>query len=151
MPSRAATRRCGLRCGRRFSASPKTSSSRKLWHHCGAQGWKDWHLLLAVVNIVVNGRARRLGVNMNALTKDDMERVQGLLRAEERPDDPMPPADVFTEDAMWVHLANATVTTIRGWGLELRVRFEPRALLAVLGDRFNYWDDDVAHEPIFTA
>jgi hypothetical protein len=116
-----------------------------------AQGWKDWHLLLAVVNIVVNGRARRLGVNMNALTKDDMERVQGLLRAEERPGDPMPPADVFTEDAMWVHLANAAVTTMRGWGLELRVRFEPRALLAVLGDRFNYWDDDVAHEPIFTA
>ncbi|MCC9177673.1 hypothetical protein [Arthrobacter sp. zg-Y750] len=115
-----------------------------------AQGWKDWHLLLAVVNIVVNGRARRLGVNMNALTKDDMERVQGLLRAEERPDDPMPPADVFTEDVMWVHLANAAVATIRGWGLELRVRFEPRALLAVLGDRFNYWDDDVDHDPILS-
>jgi hypothetical protein len=53
---------------------------------------------------------------------------------------------------MWFHLANAALTTVRQWGLEVRLnRVDPRSFLGLLGDRFNYWDDDVEHEPIFTT
>lgn len=47
-------------------------------------------------------------------------------------------------------LSNAALTTVRRWGLEVRLnRVDPRSFLGLLGDRFNYWDDDVDHEPIF--
>lgn len=118
-----------------------------------AEGWKDWHLLLAVVNIVVNGRAAQRGLNMTtSITKADIERVSLLTQEEERAEDPEPPLRIFTEDRMWFHLSNAALTTVRRWGLEVRLnRVDPRSFLGLLGDRFNYWDDDVDHEPIFTT
>ncbi|WP_284975251.1 hypothetical protein [Arthrobacter sp. efr-133-TYG-104] len=118
-----------------------------------AEGWKDWHLLLAVVNIVVNGRAAQRGLNMTtSITKADVERVSLLTQEEEREEDPEPPLKIFTEDRMWFHLSNAALTTVRRWGLEVRLnRVDPRSFLGLLGDRFNYWDDDVEHEPIFTT
>jgi hypothetical protein len=32
-----------------------------------AEGWKDWHLLTAIANIVVNERACRIGINMSSI------------------------------------------------------------------------------------
>ncbi|MEO9246184.1 hypothetical protein ABDK96_00610 [Citricoccus nitrophenolicus] len=117
-----------------------------------AEGWKDWHLLTAVANIVVNARAVHRGIDMStSIPEADVERFRSLMQAEERAEDPETSLEMFTEDAMWFHLGNAAIATARRWGLEMRVnRFDPRAFLRVLGDRFNYWDDDVDHEPIFT-
>lgn len=115
-----------------------------------AEGWKDWHFLTSVTNIVVNARALHRGLNMTTtFSQTDVDRFRSLTQAEERPDDPATPVGLFTEDQMWFHLANAAVMSARGWGLELRLgRFEPRQFLQLLGDRFNYWSDDVDHEPI---
>jgi len=115
-----------------------------------AEGWKDWHLLTAVANIVVNKRASDRGLNMTrSITQADIDRFRVIMEEEERPDDAETPADAFTEDQMYFHLANAAVATAGRLGLELRLdRFEPRTFISVLGDRLNYWDDDVDHESI---
>lgn len=117
-----------------------------------AEGWKDWHLLTAVANVVVNARAVHRGLNMStSITEADVKRFHSLMRKEEQADDPETPLELFTEDAMWFHLGNAATATARRWGLEVRLNLlDPRAFLSVLGDRFNYWADDVDHQPIFT-
>jgi hypothetical protein len=126
---------------------------RELVTKLRTDGWKDWHLLTAVANIVVNKRAAHRGLNMTtSITQADMNRFRSLMEEEERPDDPETPAEAFTEDEMWFHLANAARATAGHWGLELRLdRFEPHIFLNVLGDRFNYWNDDVEHAPILPA
>ena len=118
-----------------------------------AEGWNDWHLLTAIANIAVNARATHMGLNMTtSITEADMQNFYALMRAEEQPDDPETPVESFTEDAMWFHLGNAAAATARRWGLDIRVNlFDPRAFLNVLGDRFNYWSDDVEHEALFTS
>lgn len=116
-----------------------------------AEGWKDWHLLTAVANVVVNARAVHRGLNMTtSISEADVKRFHSLMREEEQPDDPETPLELFTEDAMWFHLGNAAAATARRWGLEVRLDLrDPRAFLSVLGDRFNYWTDDIDHQPIF--
>lgn len=117
------------------------------------EGWKDWHLLTAVANIVVNRRAVARGINMTTNISDaDVQRFRALMFAEEQSSDPVTPDEAFTADQMWFHLTNAGVVTARAWGLEVRLgHFVPEAFMSVLGNRFNYWSDDVAHEPLFPA
>jgi hypothetical protein len=109
-------------------------------------------LLTAVANIVVNARAAHRGLNMTtSITQADVKRFHALMLAEEQEDDPETPLELFTEDAMWFHLGNAAAATARRWGLDVRVNLrDPRAVLSVLGARFNYWSDDVDHAPLFT-
>ena len=72
------------------------------------------------------------------------------MGAEELPTDPKTPIHRFSSDSMWFHLAHAARSTAQAWGLEVRLNpIEPQAFLEVLGARFNYWSDDVEHEPIF--
>jgi hypothetical protein len=114
-------------------------------------GWKDWHLLTAMVNIAVNKRAVVRGINMTtSISNADVQRFRALMFDEEQESDPVTPEQAFTVEQMWFHLANAAVATGRRWGLEIRVNpLVPEAFLGVLGERFNYWSDDVAHDPLF--
>jgi hypothetical protein len=114
-------------------------------------GWKDWHLLTAISNITVNRRAVARGINMTtSISKADVQRFHALMFDEEQESDPVTPEEAFTVEQMWFHLANAAVATGRRWGLEIRVNpLVPEAFLSVLGERFNYWSDDIAHDPLF--
>jgi hypothetical protein len=114
-------------------------------------GWKDWHLLTAISNITVNRRAVARGINMTtSISKADVQRFHALMFDEEQESDPVTPEEAFTVEQMWFHLANAAVATGRRWGLEIRVNpLVPEAFLSVFGERFNYWSDDVAHDPLF--
>jgi hypothetical protein len=116
-------------------------------------GWKDWHLLTAVANIAVNKRAVARGINMTtSISNADVQRFRALMFDEEQASDPLTPDEAFTVDQMWFHLANAAATTARRWGLEIRVNpLVPKTFLSVLGNRFNYWSDDVAHDPLFPS
>jgi len=118
-----------------------------------SEGWKDWHLLTAVSNITVNARAIARGINMTTtITQADAKRFYALMRAEEQPTDPETPVELFSAEAMWFHLGNAARATAQNWGMEVRLNpIDPRALLEVLGSRFNYWADDVEHQPIFVS
>lgn len=115
------------------------------------QGWKDWHLLIAVANITINERAARRGLNMTtSITRDDVQRFHALMQEDESTEEEPTPTSLFSEDAMWFHLGNASSAAVRRWGLEVRMSpLEPQAFLSVLGQRFNFWEDDTDHEPVF--
>lgn len=118
-----------------------------------SDGWKDWHVLTAVSNMVVNARARDRGLNMTTtMTASDVEQFQRILESPESESDPEIPIELFTLDEMRFHLGNAARMTAQNWGLEIRRNpLDPVALIEVLGARFNYWRDDVDHEAIFDA
>jgi hypothetical protein len=116
-----------------------------------AEGWKDWHLLTAVANIVVNDRARRKGVIMTTtLTAADRNRFLAIMSADESMADPIPPVGLFTVDNMRFHIGAAGASSLPRFGLELHTaKTDPENLLLVLGARFNYWSDDVMHDAVF--
>jgi hypothetical protein len=115
------------------------------------QGWKDWHLLIAVANITVNERAVRRGLNMTtSIAREDIQRFHALMQEQETAEEEPTPTSLFSEGAMWFHLGNASAAAVSRWGLEVRMSLlEPQAFLSVLGQRFNFWEDDVDHDPVF--
>jgi hypothetical protein len=81
------------------------------------QGWKDWHLLIAVANITVNERAVRRGLNMTtSITREDIQRFHALMQEEETAEEEPTPTSLFSEDAMWFHLGNASAAAVRRLG-----------------------------------
>ncbi|MFF4827458.1 hypothetical protein ACWDAO_02310 [Streptomyces sp. NPDC001212] len=115
------------------------------------QGWRDWHLLTAIVNLVGNRRIQRKG--LQPALNDSAERLSQLhavMTASERPEDPPVPVEAFTESALHSHLHTATLATVRNLDLVIRRSpVDPQALLSVLGDRYGYWKDDVDHPDLF--
>ncbi|MER7050288.1 hypothetical protein [Streptomyces jumonjinensis] len=110
-------------------------------------GWRDWHLLTAIANVVGNRRAQQQG--LHAFPGDSEKhraRILTAMQAPERPDDQPVPPEAFTEHALRSHLSVAAVSTAHGLGLVLRsAPIDPQALLSVLGERYGYWTDDVEH------
>lgn len=127
------------------------ASFRQLASVLRSEGWKDWHLLTAIANIVVNDRARQLGLNMSSdMNQADRERFWDLTTAEETTTDQQPVPELFTAENLRLHLFAAAVAALHRFDLELHVANVDRDdLLRMLGARFNYWTDDVAHDPIF--
>ncbi|WP_205878910.1 hypothetical protein [Mycobacterium camsae] len=127
------------------------ASFRQLASLLRSEGWKDWHLLTAIANIVVNDRARHLGLNMSSdMNQADRERFWDLTTAEETTTDQQLGPELFNAENLRFHLFVAAVAALHRFDLELHVaNIDPDDLFRVLGARFNYWTDDVAHDPIF--
>lgn len=117
-----------------------------------AEGRPEWIVLMALANVVVNFRVRRLHGPPGRMPDARWpQRAGEEMRREERPDDPTPSIAEITETfAMQVNIVAATIA--RFWGLELnRDTPEFGAVEAVLKDRYRYWDDDVEHASFFVG
>ncbi|WP_145504066.1 hypothetical protein [Streptomyces sp. CFMR 7] len=117
------------------------------------QGWKDWHLLTAIANLVGNHRLERQG--LRPALNDSAERrsqLKAVMMAPELPDDEPVPTQAFTMTALRSHLYNAALATAGNLGLVARgSSIHPEVLLRVLGDRYGYWTDDVEHADMFAS
>jgi hypothetical protein len=114
-----------------------------------AEGWKDWHVLLAMLNAVANYRATlKLGANA------DIQEFQKAMNAEvfsaETDDRPEVPVDIFTVSALKMFLLMAICSVLRAEGLELHQQ-TPNidGLFKYAGARWRYFDLDVTHPGIF--
>jgi hypothetical protein len=115
-----------------------------------ADGWLDWHILSAVQGITLNYRTGRLRPDARhdpAL----LRQVFGeLMRRPERSDDPVVPSTLFTEDKMREQVRWNMLSTIKLRGLVCHQRNpDMDAVDHFLKHRYNYWTDDVEHEPLF--
>jgi hypothetical protein len=115
-------------------------------------GWRDWHLLTAVLNIVVNYRLSLELAADPASNPQDVIRRAAVLRRPETEDDSAPPDEAFTPAALKQALATSTLSTLQVLGLESH-RQTPNfsALLDLLGARYKYWTLDVPHEDILAS
>lgn len=107
-----------------------------------ADGWKDWHVLLALTSARLNFRNEQHGIQWpnSAKIKLDPETDADL---------PLPDHMLTSEHLQFLRQLSV-VQTAEGFGMEIHTnRPDLDAIDALLGDRFGYWEDDVAHEDLF--
>ena len=116
-----------------------------------AEGWKDWHLLSALANLVINARvAANHGTPTWGTAATFKDKFLAELNRPEELGDPSVAVDAVTRSALDQNLKMSAMSTVRTWGLEIRQpTVDPDAVLKVLGDRYGYWSDDVQHEDFF--
>ncbi|MFE5514375.1 hypothetical protein ACFQ9J_27960 [Streptomyces sp. NPDC056529] len=144
-----------IRCERRYESFarmlPRTllelnrnSNFQSVVARLRGEGWKDWHILQALANQVINYR--------NSFTEEDLDRVtpEELFAAEAAGALPVP-ADLVTEDSLRTHLSFSFAATLKTWGLFPHGELIPEDYLAVLENRFGYWVVDARHEDPFAA
>jgi hypothetical protein len=111
-------------------------------------GWRDWHILLAVANQTWNYRiARAIGPLGLLDAEDDAWRKYAHQR--EDTSSPEVPLSEYSKDNLRNALTMTMISTLSGMGLECQQRTPD--LLAIeefLSRRCNYWVDDVGHEDL---
>ena len=125
-----------------------TTSFQLLKEKLRSQGWKDSHILLAIFNLVMNYRMEKLGIIGNI---DAMEKFYQEYPYKEEKDDAINiPIEEISEANMKMYLQVSMLGTLKGYGFSLeRKVVKPEEIADFLGEKFNYWEDDVDHDPIF--
>ncbi len=125
-----------------------TEKFQQLKKNLRLSGWKDWHILLAFLNLVLNYRMRELGIlnNINEMA----EFTKNFLYQEEREGSVQVPLNEFTEQNMTKSIEQSMPATLRTYGFSLEGNsLEIEEMKRFLSEKFNYWNDDVEHENIF--
>lgn len=112
------------------------------------ENWKDWHILLALFNAVLNWHVE---VN-NALQNAERARsiTQVFNKRGERMDDPPVPMYYFEVEKMKHWLNAAIALYIDGKGAEPRKRgYDFAKLRKIIEQRYHYFELDIPHDSIF--
>ncbi len=119
-------------------------------HGLRIAGWRDWHILVAMANQIGNRRMKWNGINLASVTRAQLDQARDLMQRPEQAHDPKVPAGHFTEKTLCFHLQNAAMHTVQLFGLQIHQQTPDfKAILAVLGNRYGYWTDDVDHDNYF--
>ena len=113
-----------------------------------SKGWKDWHILMGIFNFVMNYRMKKRGILGN---QQSMMRFQELYQYKEEDENSIQiPLNVITEQNIINGLEISMLATINALGFSIphNITIEKKKLLKLL-EKFNYWEDDVDHNPIF--
>ena len=112
------------------------------------QGWKEWHILLAINNIRMNHIVRSL-VPDDA-TDEQAQRIADSIRTrDEAESDPPPPLIKLDETSLKEALEASQLVTLTLMGFECRCGAPRFVGIDRFLHRFRYWDDDVPHDPFF--
>ncbi|MCX5011961.1 hypothetical protein OG765_13315 [Streptomyces sp. NBC_00555] len=111
------------------------------------EGWLDWHILLAVNNIIGNRRLTWEGIISPPTSRNESTRITEIMLRPEMKEDPQLPETSFGVNDLKDWLAFSAVATLRTLGLEYH-RDTPNttAIFAFLGARYAYWVTDVPHD-----
>jgi len=106
-----------------------------------SEGWRDWHVLLAVFNLALNLRTPlRPGARPPAGPPSETAASSVLSLA------------AFTAPALRQHLKIAQVATLRSMGLDYKLPLiVTDAVNRVLAERYRYWNEDIEHDDPFVG
>ena len=125
-----------------------TDSFQQLKENLRNQGWKDWHILLAFFNLAMNHRMEKLGIIGNIAAMEKF--YQDYPYEEEKEDAVSIPVEIINEENMKFNLQVSMLATLKGFGFSLEQKMvKPEEISDFLAEKFNYWEDDVEHDPIF--
>ena len=127
----------------------QTEVFQKLKGSLRSTGWKDWHILLAINNLVMNFRMQELGILNNI---DKMVKFgEKWVNHEEQENDIQIPLKEFTKKNLMRVLEASMPATLRLYGFSTLVGKELKIdqIKEFLSKKFNYWNDDVEHDLIF--
>lgn len=113
------------------------------------KGWKDWHVLQAMLNAVANHRTTEK-VGRFSGQAEFMKVFKQESFSEERPDSLQVPLEKFSERELEFATLTTVLSTMAHWGLEPR-HGTPNleGLREYLRHRWRYWDLDVEHQQVF--
>ena len=110
-----------------------------------AEGWLDWHILIAVSNITINYR-----YPIGASTPPSEETQRQIVQAASNPESataPPVPVSLFTYERMQDARQTAMFSLLKHWGLECHQEApDIPGVERLLATRYGYWDEDVPHE-----
>jgi len=115
------------------------------------EGWKDWHIAVAVFS-----KTHSLRINAAGYTRQDLQdpatiKHLSLLAYEpEKEGWPTPPASLYTREELVQARQFSMLKLVEYWELDLR---QPTpdlpAIESFLAERYEYWTDDIDHEDPF--
>lgn len=125
-----------------------TEKFQQLKENLRLNGWKDWHILLAFFNLVLNYRMHELGFLNNFERRAEF--TNNFMYKEEKEGSIQIPLSEFTEKNMTISLEQSMLATLKIYGFSLKGKLlEIDEIKRFLSEKFNYWEDDVEHENIF--
>lgn len=141
----------GIRAGRlTIERLCKDEESREVIERLRGEGWFDWHLVLAITNIILNYRVMQPNLRKGKSPQEIHQLSMDALERDESYDDIWIPSDEFTEEAIRRALQVSSISTLRNEGLECRqLTPDLPAIDDFLRHRMGYWSDDVDHERVF--
>ena len=116
-----------------------------------AEGWKDWHILMAIASIRFNYLLNTVPEHQDAFERDDRRALVSIQSLPEQESDPEIPLSCFTEEDLRRSLMLSQMSTLKGLGLDVPQQTPNLKGIDGLLQRFNYWEDDVPHEDFFPA
>jgi hypothetical protein len=111
-------------------------------------GWKDWHIMQAVatvrLNYLVNAALPR-----TANPAELKAASSSVFKRDEQETDPVVRSELLTLAELKRALRFSQAATLKGLGFVVPQRTPNFDGLNRFLKRFNYWDDDIPHPPIF--
>jgi hypothetical protein len=114
-------------------------------------GWKDWHILLAMFNAIVDYLARQQCETDNTKTAAALSKCSKELADMDVLHCTYPiPGEVVSEEKLRFHLRHSmTATLLETWDLRINTRIvDIAAIETLLSERYGYWSNDVEHDAL---
>jgi hypothetical protein len=113
-----------------------------------ASGWRDWHILTALLNASIN---YRFGDEMQRTPPQELLSLRQKFLHPEVNGQALPDEWVTVESLKEMRLL-ALPSVAGSWHLHIKHHLiDPMAIEALLAARFGYWTDDVEHTDPFAA
>ena len=115
-----------------------------------SEGWKDWHILMAVAAVAANARLDI--AHGPPRTFAEAKKSMAEFYRPEKPDDPVLGDELFTFQSLERQALFNLASSAKVLGLELhQATPDVSALKRFLAAKYNYMSDDVPHAPIFVG
>lgn len=109
-------------------------------------GWKDWHILLAIDNLTIIYRMTKEHIK----TPEEAKASSLKFLEEEKINDIEIPLSVFTEENMHEALRGSMLSTLKLLGFSIPLKtIDTQKVETFLREKFNYFEDDIDHSNIF--
>ncbi len=116
-------------------------------------GWRDWHLLNSIYNILVRFRVANAGLNTRETPEvpGAAEAMKKLLLSPEADDEPEVPLQAFSASALRWGLNQSIFSMLSNWNLRLHSPHAGSAIGRLLEARYAFWTDDIEHNDPFES
>jgi hypothetical protein len=109
------------------------------------RGYKDWVIVGAIFNCMLNWKAHELGIKL----PDEKER-QSVIELQELLSDALYPTGQFLGKDFDFQIKFHSLLALKSYGFELRrMDFNPEIVEKFLRERMKHFDFDISHRSLF--
>jgi hypothetical protein len=109
-----------------------------------SRGYKDWHIIGAISNLMMNMEARRRGIEMHPKNETRVCAVTEELKSV------VFPVDFFLGQKLEFYYTLHLFTCMKQWGFESRgLGYDAKAVEKFMRERMKHFDIDIEHAPMF--